>query len=228
MTATVLADPAAAVLYDISPRLTPSLAVWPGDTPLVREVVARLEAGDDATVSSFSAPAHLGAHADAPSHFGLGAPSIDEVDLGIYLGPCELIRVNVSRGGLVPPEALPGPPRAPRVLFATGTHPDPEVFREDFAALSPELIRFLAARGAKLVGIDTPSVDPFESTAHPAHLACLESGVAILEGLLLEGVPEGVYELIALPLRLAGFDGSPVRAVLRSYPLPGPIERGAR
>ena len=204
------------MLYDISPRLTPALAVWPGDAPLVREVVMRLEAGDEATVSSFSASAHLGAHADAPSHFGIGAPSIDEVDVGIYLGPCELFRVNVPRGGLVRPEALPGPPRAPRVLIATGTHPDPEVFREDFAALSPELIRFLSARGVKLVGLDTPSVDPFESTTHPAHLACLESNVAILEGLRLDGVPEGVYELIALPLRLVGFDGSPVRAVLRS------------
>jgi arylformamidase len=102
------------------------------------------------------------------------------------------------------------------VLLATGTFPDPNVFNEDFAAFSAELVDHLAARGVRLIGIDTPSVDPFPSKELPAHQACLRHDMAVLEGLLLAHVPEGVYELIALPLPLAGFDGSPVRAILRN------------
>jgi arylformamidase len=110
---------------------------------------------------------------------------------------------------------LPTPIVAPRVLFATGTFPDPEQFNTDFAALSPELVEHLNGLGVKLVGIDTPSVDPFDSKELPAHRTFLKHDMAILEGLVLAGVPAGVYEVIALPLRLVGFDASPVRAVLR-------------
>jgi arylformamidase len=102
------------------------------------------------------------------------------------------------------------------VLVRTGTFPDPTVFHEDFAALAPELVDSLHARGVRLVGIDTPSVDPFDSADLPAHRAFLKNDMAILEGLDLSAVPDGVYELIALPLRLVGFDASPVRAVLRT------------
>ena len=101
------------------------------------------------------------------------------------------------------------------MLFATGTYPDPRRFNDDFAALSPQLVHELADLGVRLVGVDTPSVDLFSSKKLPAHRACLERDMAILEGLVLEEVPEGRYELIALPLRLARFDASPVRAVLR-------------
>jgi arylformamidase len=103
----------------------------------------------------------------------------------------------------------------PRVLFATGTYPDPQNWNSDFAALSVELIDFLHERGVITVGIDTPSVDLFESKDLPAHKAILRRDMAILEGLVLKDVPEGTYELIALPLPLVGFDASPVRAVLR-------------
>ena len=104
----------------------------------------------------------------------------------------------------------------PRVLFATGTYPDPQNWNADFAALSVELIDFLHERGVITVGIDTPSVDLFESKDLPAHKAILRHNMAILEGLVLKDVPEGTYELIALPLPLVGFDASPVRAVLRT------------
>src|SRR5207244_2645267 len=97
-----------------------------------------------------------------------------------------------------------------------GTFPDPETFNTDFAALSAELVETLYAQGVKLVGIDTPSVDLFDSKDLPAHRTFLRLDMAILEGLVLRDVPEGVYELIALPLRLVGFDASPVRAVLRT------------
>jgi arylformamidase len=105
---------------------------------------------------------------------------------------------------------------APRVLFATGTYPDPERFRTDFAALSPDLVDWLHEQRVRLVGIDTPSVDPFPSKDLPAHQRILAHDMAILEGLVLAKVPEGMYELIALPLKLEDFDASPVRAVLRT------------
>ncbi len=206
------------MLYDISPPLSPRLAVWPGDTPLTREVLAEIGPRSAITLSSLRATAHLGAHADAPSHYGAGAPAIDARDLDFYLGPCQVIRVAVGRAARVTPDAIRGPISAPRVLIDTGTHPDPDSFPEDFAALSPELVTWLHGRGVRLVGIDTPSVDPFSSKDLPAHRTFLRHDMAILEGLVLKGVPEGLYELIALPLRLVGFDASPVRAVLRTLP----------
>jgi arylformamidase len=102
--------------------------------------------------------------------------------------------------------------------LATGTFPDPTQFNEDFAALEPSLVEFLHERGVRLVGVDTPSVDPFDSKELPAHKTFFKHDLAILEGLVLDGVPDGIYELIALPLRLVGFDASPVRAILRSLP----------
>ncbi len=203
-------------LFDITPLVSPALAVWPGDTPPRREVLLDMRRGDNLTLSTLHATVHLGAHADAPSHYGADAPSIERRSLEPYLGPCQVVRVQVERSTRIPRGAAGRARLAPRVLFATGTFPDPTSFNEDFAALSPELIEELADRGVRLVGIDTPSVDLFASKELPAHQACLRHDMAILEGLVLDGVPEGRYELIALPLKLVGFDASPVRAVLRS------------
>lgn len=204
------------MIYDITPPISPRLCVWPGDTPPRREVRCDLRRGDTVTLSTLHATVHLGAHADAPCHYGAEAPAIDERSLDYYLGPCQVIRVAVARGGVITPDLLTTPVTAARVLFATGTFPDPERFNEDFAALSPDLVRWLHDRGVKLVGIDTPSVDPFSSKDLAAHKMFLRCDMAILEGLVLAGVPEGQYELIALPLKLVGFDASPVRAVLRT------------
>ncbi len=206
------------MIHDITPLLSSRLRVWPGDTPLSREVRLELERGANVTLSSLHSTAHLGAHADAPSHCGAGAPSIERQSLEPYLGPCQVVRLAVPRSAAIRPDHLAGPVRAGRILFATGTFPDPEKFNRDFAALSPELIAHLHRQKVRLVGIDTPSVDLFRSRDLPAHLACLRHGIAILEGIRLEGVPEGLYELIALPLRLEGFDASPVRAILRPLP----------
>jgi arylformamidase len=126
------------------------------------------------------------------------------------------MRVDAARGARLTPAGLPAPVQAERLLLATDTYPDPERFNTDFAALTSELVDFLHGRGVRLVGIDTPSVDPFESKDLPAHHAFLRHDMAILEGLVLRDVPAGLYELIALPLRLEGFDASPVRAVLRA------------
>lgn len=104
---------------------------------------------------------------------------------------------------------------ASRILFATSTYPDPQIWNNDFAALSVELIDFLDEHGVVTVGIDTPSVDLFDSRDLPVHKAILRHNMSILEGLVLKDVPPGDYELIALPLPLVGFDASPVRAILR-------------
>ncbi len=204
------------MIYDITPTITPGLAVWPGDTPPTRQVLLDLARGDNLTLSALHATVHLGAHADAPSHYGPGAPSIEGRSLEPYLGPCQVIRVEVERGTRIEPDRIKPDIAAERVLLATGTYPDPTSFNEDFAALSPALVDWLHERGVRLVGIDTPSVDLFDSTDLPTHGRFLAHDMAILEGLVLGDVPPGRYELIALPLKLAGFDASPVRAILRT------------
>lgn len=209
------------LIYDISPPITPALRVWPGDVPPSREVQCDLRRGDPVTLSALRATVHLGAHADAPSHYDADGEGIGGRPLEAYLGPCQVLGVSVGRGELIRADHLAAPIRAPRVLFRTGTYPDPTAFPEDFAALDPELIDALAAAGARLVGIDTPSVDPFDSKDLPGHRACLRNDLAILEGLILGAVPDGLYELIALPLKLMDFDASPVRAILRTLGSPG-------
>jgi arylformamidase len=203
------------MLYDITPPISERLAVWPGDTPPSREVLLDVQRGANITLSTLHVTVHLGAHADAPSHYAADGQTIDRRDLDYYLGPCQVMRVAVAPGTLILPAMLPAPVAQPRLLLATATFPDPERFNHDFAALSPELIEHLHGQGVRLVGIDTPSVDLFDSKDLPAHQAFLKWDMAILEGIVLHGVPDGIYELIALPLALVGFDASPVRAVLR-------------
>ena len=209
-------------LIDITPAITPDIAVWPGDTPVSREVLCTIEGGATITLSTLRATVHLGAHADGANHYGAGAASIDAMPLARYLGPCHVIDAPVVRapGGTRVRLAdlrtgLDGI-RHPRVLLRTGTFPDFTRWNSDFAGLDPALVDLLADRGVTLIGIDTPSVDVQESKDLPAHARFLARDVSILEGLRLDHVAPGAYELIALPLPLAGFDASPVRAVLRS------------
>jgi arylformamidase len=204
------------MIHDISPPIHDSLAVWPGDTPPTREVLLDMNRGDDLTLSTLRATVHLGAHVDAPSHYGADAPTIDQRALDFYLGRCQVIRVDVERASRVTRRDIHADIDAPRVLIRTGTYPDPCRFDEDFAGIDPTLVDELHASGVRLVGIDTPSVDLFSSKDLPAHRRFLANDMAILEGIVLEDVPEGFYELIALPLRLVGFDASPVRAILRT------------
>ena len=127
----------------------------------------------------------------------------------------------LPRGERIRPEHLPHPPRAPRVLFYTGSMPDPDVFNLDFNSLSPELSEQLVGFGVTLVGLDTPSVDPPDSKLLESHQAIYRHDLAVLEGVVLEGVPPGLYTLIALPLPIVGGDASPVRAVLVDGPIGG-------
>ena len=205
-------------LLDISPLVSSRLAVWPGDVPYRREATRTLEGAQVVEESSVAATLHLGAHADAPSHVVAGALSIDRIPPETYVGPCQVVAARVSPGGRVLPDDLLAPVASPRVLVRTGTYPDPERFTPDFAGLSVELAEHLAARGVVLVGIDTPSVDPFSDGSLAAHRALAGLGLVWLEGLRLDGAAPGLYTLSALPLRLEGADASPVRAVLWDGP----------
>jgi len=205
------------VLIDISPIIDPTIQVWPGDTPFVHTVNLDMNAGANLTLSDIRTSVHVGAHADAPSHYAADGADIAARRLDFYLGRCAVVHVDVARGARILPSHIAGKIfDAPRVLFRTGTFPDHRNWNHDFASLSPELVDALHARGAVLIGIDTPSVDPFDSKALEAHNAFLRNDMAILEGLILDDVAEGEYELIALPLRIRGGDASPVRAVLRT------------
>ena len=209
----------AGMIYDVSVPITPDLMVWPGDTAPTREVLMDMQRGDNLTLSTLRSTVHLGTHADAPSHYGLNAEGIGERALDRYIGLCQVVHVNPGPNGEVGPAGFPWLAfgvDAPRILIRTGTNRDPRTFRSDFASIAPPLIDRLASLGVRLIGVDTPSVDRFDSKDLPAHLACLRHDIAILEGLVLANVPVGLYELIALPLRLMGFDASPVRAILRT------------
>ena len=205
--------------YDISPLITEKTGVFPGDQPFRRNVSMSFAQGHHLALSSIQTTLHVGAHADAPLHYHPDGVPIDERRLDPYLGDCQVIQVSVPKGARIRPEDLPEAfqgtaPLSPRVLFRTHSFPDPENWNADFNSLSPELIGSLVARDVRLVGIDTPSVDPEDSKGLESHQAVYRSDLAILEGLVLDDVPEGLYTLVALPLRIQGADASPVRAIL--------------
>ena len=209
-------------IIDISPRLSPRLAVFPGDVPLSREVMFDMKRGDALTLSALRSTVHLGAHADAPSHYEREGRTIEQQPLDLYWGRCEVVRVR--EGAAIPNRRVarehlaiaPGwVPTCARLLIATGSFQNPDSWTADFLALEPAFVDWLADAGVRLVGIDTPSVDCAESKDLPAHARFAAREVAIIEGLVLTVVEPGEYELSALPLALEGFDASPIRAALR-------------
>jgi arylformamidase len=204
-------------LIDISPLIDPAIRVWPGDTPYVRTINADMHDGANLTLSDIRTSLHVGAHADAPSHYVTDGEDIASRRLDLYIGRCVVLQVDVGFGERVFPAHVRGKNLiAPRVLLRTGTFPDPHKWNEDFAYLTPDVVDYLYDHGVMLIGIDTPSVDAFDSKALEAHNAFARNDMAMLEGLVLDDVEEGEYELIAPPLRIHGADASPVRAVLRT------------
>jgi len=204
-------------LIDISPLIDEHISVWPGDTPYVRRLNSDMRDGATTTLSEIHTTVHVGAHADAPIHNVIGGADIASRSPDYYVGACNVFQIDDVRGRRIVPDDLAGKNiTTPRVLLRTHTFPDPRGWNDDFASLSPELIAWLHDQNVILVGIDAPSVDPFGSENLEAHRALAKYDMANLEGLVLDGVAQGEYELIALPLKLAGSDGSPVRAVLRT------------
>ena len=201
-------------LIDISPLISHRIGVWPGDTSFSQQFLCTIEGGSNIDLSSVTTTMHLGAHADAPSHYVRGGVGIHLRDLSLYYGEAQVVSVDIERGARIVPSDIFVDISAPRVLFRTESYPNPDQFSEDFCSLSPELIYFLAKKGVVLVGIDTPSVDPFSSKALESHQAIASCNLAILEGLVLSHVSPGIYRLIAFPLRIEHADATPVRAVL--------------
>jgi arylformamidase len=211
-------------IWDISPPIEPGTAVWPGDTPVGIERVWRMEAGSPVNVGRLTCSPHTGAHADAPLHYDAEGAAIGQVPLTPYLGRCRVVHC-IGATPLVLPEHLTpfAETLPPRVLLRTYERTPVTVWDESFCAVAPQTIDFLAARGVMLIGIDTPSLDPQESKTMDAHARVRAHRMSILEGLVLDAVPPGDYELIALPLKFTTLDASPVRAVLRTCP--GPSEQ---
>lgn len=199
-------------MFDITRALSPGHPNWPGDTPFSLELVADIAEGSSVNVMALATSTHTGTHLDAPFHYSAEGGRLGAVLLERLLGPAQVID---ARAGVTPKLLGPFPTLPGRVLFFTGEPGRWEVFPEDFAPLTPELVHALADRGVRLVGTDAPSVDALTSKDLPSHRACLERDVLILEGLNLQGVREGVYDLVCLPLNLPDADASPVRAILR-------------
>lgn len=204
------------MIIDISQPLAPGVAVFPGDAPYTEDWTFRMGPGCPVNVGRASLSVHCGTHADAPLHYDPQGAAVGGLALEPYVGPCRVIDARGS-GPLCEADeiarALAGAP--PRVLLRLSEGHDAMRWPAGFRALSPDLVDWLADRGAILVGIDTPSVDPETSKTLAAHQACRRAGLRILENLVLAHVEPGDYELIALPLKFANLDASPVRAVLR-------------
>ena len=206
-------------IFDISAPISPGLHTYAGDPPTQIEPWTRMAAGDLADVSRLSLGTHTGTHIDAPAHFLLGAETLDKIDLSTCIGPAQVIDLtalgSVSLGASVIAErTLPG---ATRVLLKTqnSQYWELENVQTQFSALTLNAAERLVEQRVRLVGIDYLSIAPYDDPA-PVHRALLQAGIIILEGLNLGAVPAGMYQLVCLPLRVAGADGAPARAVLLS------------
>ena len=202
-------------IWDISPPVDEQAAVFPGDTPYTQRLHFSLGPDCPVNVSAITLSPHTGAHADAPMHYSSQGEAIGALDLHPYLGPCRVIQC-LDVGPLVHIQhiahALEDLP--PRVLIQTSRRARQNW--ASFTALASQTIDFLATKNVVLIGIDTPSVDPATSHTLHSHQQLLRHQMRVLENLVLDDVPPGDYELIALPLKLMKADASPVRAILRS------------
>jgi arylformamidase len=204
-------------LWDISPPLHAGSPVFPGDTPYGQGWVATIGGSCPVNVSTLTLSPHTGAHADAPLHYDAQGAAIGTLDLAPYLGPCRVIHaIGVApllQWGHIEHAIDAGLP--PRVLVRSYVRMPVDRFDDALPAFAPQTIEHLADRGVLLVGIDSASIDPASSKTLDSHQVIRRRGLRVLENLLLDDVPEGDYELIALPLKLTTADASPVRAILR-------------
>lgn len=196
------------MIYDITIPISPSLAVWPGDTPFSYTA----SAWGTITVGAVTMSCHTGTHADAPRHFLPDGEGIGELASEVFVGECLVI--DATGRDSLDIDVFVGPGLPHRVLVKTGAWTDHTVFPEAVPTLTADAVALLAAQGVRLFGIDVPSVDALDSKDLPIHHALADAHIHILESLDLREIAPGRYQLIALPLRLEGADGSPVRAIL--------------
>ena len=204
------------MLWDISPPVHTGSPVFPGDAAFALQWAARIGPGCPVNLSTLTLSPHTGAHADAPLHYDDAGAAIGAVSLLPYLGRCRVIHA-VGCGPLVQwahiAHAVADLP--PRVLVRTYAKAPVHRWDHDLPAYAPDTIERLADLGVLLVGIDSASIDPASSKTLASHQVIRRRDLRVLENLVLDGVPEGDYELIALPLKLTTACASPVRAVLR-------------
>ncbi len=206
------------MIYDISQTISTAIAVWPGDQKFRQRWSMRLTGGDSCNVSAVTMSVHTGTHVDAPYHFDESGPDISRVPLEPCLGLARVVLVPSGRR-VIDRAYLCGLEWSgvKRILFKTDASEFAEGrFRRDYACLSQDGAEYLGSRRILLAGIDGPSMDAFDSKTMACHKILLQHRITILEGVRLGGVPPADYELICLPLKFAGLDGSPVRAILRT------------
>jgi arylformamidase len=203
-------------LWDISPSISPATPVFPGDTPFSLRWTMAIGPDCAVNVSAITLSPHVGAHADAPLHYAADGATAGALDLDPFLGPCRVIHA-MDAGPLVEPAHLAHAAAAlpPRVLVRTRARAATS-WTAAFSALAPATVAWLAERGVRLVGLDTPSVDPADSRTLDSHQQLRRFDMRVLENLVLDDVDAGDYELVALPLKLTSADASPVRAILRA------------
>jgi arylformamidase len=205
-------------IFDVTVPLSPDVPTFPGDPVFERRPVQRLEDGDACNLSRLSLGAHAGTHVDAPYHFLADGVTVDQLPLDVLMGAARVVAIPAERDCVdakdLPPETLAG---ATRILLKTRNSGllRRREFHEDFVYLTAAAAHTLVAAGVRLVGVDYLSVEKFGSADFPVHHALLAAGVVVVEGLDLTDVGAGDYDLACLPLRIAGGDGAPVRAVLR-------------
>jgi arylformamidase len=209
-------------IFDISRSLTNDLAPWPGDTPFHFALKGKIEEGSSVNVGAISLGVHNGTHADAMFHFDSTGWKMEEAELERYIGPAFVLDLTSRfRDDALPEIATRDLERieqelraAPRLLLKTGVWSDSTKFPEAIPVIAPEVAAWLQARGVKLLGLDLPSVDKIEAKELINHHSLGKAGVNIIESLDLSAVAEGKYQFVGLPLKIAGGDGAPMRAIL--------------
>jgi arylformamidase len=205
-------------IYDISLTISPSLPTWPGDPGLVLEQFESMDKGAHANVTSMSTSLHIGTHVDAPHHFLNDGRTVENLSLDVLTGPCYVVQLPdgidaITEEVLARTEITSD---MERVLFGTSNShywAGQEKFQEDFVAITEDGAEWLVEHGIRLVGVDYLSVAPY-GDSEPTHHVLLKAGVVIVEGLNLAKVMRGFYTLYCLPLKIAGADGAPARAIL--------------
>ncbi len=212
------------IFHDVSVTISEDLPVWPGDPGISLKLKSSIAGGDTANVTQIKMGAHTGTHIDAPYHFEPNGKTVDQLPIDVLIGPCRVIEM-LDVEGAIGPSALEKVDLggAVRILFKTKNSEwwknGEKEFQKNYIYISEQGAKFLIARGVKLLGIDYLSVDRFDSPDQATHHLLLRNQVIIIEGLNLNDVSFGDYELIALPLKLKGSDGGPARVVLRENTL---------
>ena len=206
-------------LWDISPPVHAGSPVFPGDTAYAQRWSAEIGPGCPVNVGALTLSPHIGAHADAPLHYDPAGAAVGALDLAPYLGPCRVVHaIGVRPLQLWEHLAHAARGLPPRLLVRTYARMPLDRWDAELAGFAPATLERLADLGVRLVGIDSSSIDPAASKTLDAHQVIRRRDMRVLENLVLDEVPEGDYELIALPLKLISADASPVRAVLRRLP----------